>query len=239
MRHSDVLIALTGRDSALLEKIYGRRATHISAMALDDRAASAHRPAAEEASTHDHPYLLFVGGAFYANRMGIDWFIRNVTPRLRMKTIVVGKGLEALRPALVPGTNVEIVGAVERLADWYHGAYCVIAPIFDGSGMKTKVAEAMMYGKKVIGTPAAFVGYEEVAERAGWICATADEFLDAINRTERLELLPFDPQVRALYDQHHSYSAARSRIARILEPLAWPEPDRLSDPRSRHQSTGC
>ena len=39
------------------------------------------------------------------------------------------------------------------------GAALVIAPIFDGSGMKTKVAEALMHGKHVVGTPEAFSGY--------------------------------------------------------------------------------
>ena len=41
-----------------------------------------------------------------------------------------------------------VVGEVESLAQWYHDAYFVVAPIFDGSGMKTKVAEALMYGKE-------------------------------------------------------------------------------------------
>ena len=85
--------------------------------------------------------------------------------------------------------------------------------------MKTKVAEAMMFGKKVVGSPEAFSGYEDVAQQAGWICETADDFVDTINRMAHTELPRFDLRVRELFEQIYSYSAARARLARILEPL--------------------
>jgi len=219
VRCSDILIALTEHDSLLLRRLHGRGATHIAPMALQDKAVPANGAASENAATERERYLLFVGGAFYANRLGIGWFIKKVAPRIGIKTVVVGRGLEALKPGLESSANVEIVGAVQSLADWYFGAHCVIAPIFDGSGMKTKVAEALMFGKKVIGTREAFSGYEDVAERVGWICATEDDFVDAIHRTEPLELPRFDPQVRAIFDHNYSYEAARARLANILEPL--------------------
>ena len=145
--------------------------------------------------------------------------MKNVAPRITVKTVVVGKGLEGLKPKLKITADVEIVGAVQSLAAWYLGAHCVIAPIFDGSGMKTKVAEGLMFGKKVIGTREAFSGYEDVAHKAGWICATADEFVEAINRVGDIELPRFNSQVREIFDQTYSYSAARARLARVLEPL--------------------
>jgi len=36
----------------------------------------------------------------------------------------------------------------------------VILPIISGSGMKTKTAEALMYGKSIIGIKEAFEGYK-------------------------------------------------------------------------------
>src|SRR5215211_106650 len=107
------------------------------------------------------PYALFVGGAFYANQSGIKWFVENVVPEVSIKTCIVGKGLEALRGELERDGKVEVVGAVDELGHWYRNAKVVIAPIFDGSGMKTKVAEALMYGKRIIGTREAFSGYED------------------------------------------------------------------------------
>ena len=37
----------------------------------------------------------------------------------------------------------------------------MVAPIFSGSGMKTKVAESSGYGKTVFATSEAIIGYEK------------------------------------------------------------------------------
>ena len=173
-----------------------------------------------EGNSVDQPkekFALFVGGVFYANRAGITWFVKHVAPRIQVKTCIVGKGFEDLKDVLELDGRVEVIGAVDSLAQWYQDAHFVIAPIFDGSGMKTKVAEALMFGKKIIGTPEAFSGYEDITERAGWVCSTADEFVAAIGRAKDADLARFDPELRALYEAKYSFSAARSRLAAIME----------------------
>ena len=67
--------------------------------------------------------------------------------------------------------------------------------------MKTKVAEALMFGKKIVGTPEAFSGYEDIAERAGWVCSTADEFVQAMEAADDMVKARFDPEMRALYEK--------------------------------------
>ena len=213
VRYSDKLICLSERDSRLLYKLYGRAATHVSPMALQDKLPQG------DASTHSTPrekFALFVGGGFYANRAGITWFVKHVAPRISIKTCIVGRDFEDLKDILELDGKVEVVGAVDSLAQWYQNAHFVIAPIFDGSGMKTKVAEALMYGKKIIGTPEAFSGYEGVAERAGWVCATAAEFVAAITEAKNEVTQSFYPELRMLYEEKYSFAAAVSRLAAIL-----------------------
>ena len=202
VRHSDTLITLSARDSAGLKRLYGRAATHVSAMALDE-------PPPERAGEPGTR-------ARYANRAGMDWFATNVAPRTQMKTCVVGRGFEAFRADLERPGKVEVIGAVDSLGDWYRDAHVVIAPIFDGSGMKTKVAEALMFGKKVIGTTEAFSGYEGVAGRVGWRGETADDFVAALTQAQDMDLPAFDPAMRAIYDELFSRDAARARMAEIL-----------------------
>ncbi len=161
-------------------------------------------------------FALFVGGVFYANREGILWFVKYVVPRIKIKICVVGRGFERLKDQLEREGAVEVVGAVDNLADWYLDSQFAIAPVFDGSGMKTKVAEALMFGKSIIGTPEAFVGYEDIASRAGALCRTSNEFVDAVQRLADTPPDAFDPELRALYEQKYSYWAARFRIAEIL-----------------------
>ena len=213
VRYSDKRICLSKRDGDQLRRLYGRGATHVSAMAVRDKL-----PASTQAQ--DTPpaerYALFVGGAFYANQAGIAWFARNVAPHVPMKTCVVGMGLEVARAELEGLGNIEVVGEVGDLAPWYRNAHIVVAPIFDGSGMKTKVAEALMFGKRIVGTPEAFSGYEDVAARAGEICADAEGFIAAINREGTRPFVAIDPQLRAIYEAQYSFGAASSRLCHIL-----------------------
>jgi glycosyltransferase involved in cell wall biosynthesis len=209
-RYSDRLIALNQRDSDGLTRLYGRAATDIVPMALED----GYSDGAGRATGGPDDYLLFVGGDFYANRAGILWFAEQVAPHVGLETVVVGKGMEALRPTLEGTPNMRVVGSVKTLHPYYAGARAVIAPIFDGSGMKTKVAEALMFGKHVIGTSEAFRGYEQIADRAGWVCNGKDGFVAVLNA---LGSPPrFDPALRAIYEENYSRAALTRRLSAII-----------------------
>jgi glycosyltransferase involved in cell wall biosynthesis len=210
VKHSDRIICLSQRDSRKLHKFYGRGATHVSPMALQDKLVASSY--ASIAAPLKDKYALFVGGGFYANRAGIIWFVKHVVPRISIRTCIVGRGLEDLKEVLEVDHKVELVGAVDSLVQWYRDSHFVIAPIFDGSGMKTKVAEALMFGKKIIGTPEAFSGYEDIANRVGCVCSTADEFITAINGVDALVTSSFDNESRAIYEKEYSLDAARARF---------------------------
>lgn len=212
VRHGDELVCLSERDRHQLRRLYGRAGTRLCPLALRDAV-----PASPPPAPRREPYALFVGGSFYANRAGIEWFARKVAPRSPLPTVVVGRGFEGLRDRLEASGNVEVVGETEDLAPWYAGASVVVAPIFDGSGMKTKVAEALQFGKRIVGTPDAFAGYEAVAGAAGPTCRTATEFLQALEQAAADPPPAFDPRLRALYEEHYSPAAYRARWARILD----------------------
>lgn len=209
---SDKRVCLTWRDSDVLARVYGRGATHIAPMALREPPS---RPNSEP-SVPSSRFALFVGGVFYANRVGIEWFIRNVVPRINMDLCVVGKGFETYRSQL-ERQRVRVIGGVDDLSAWYRAAHVVVAPIFDGSGMKTKVAEALMYGKHVVGSPEAFVGYEDVVDQVGWSCRTPDEFVAALDVAVRTNFEACDPGLRSIFEMNYSYAAARARLASVLE----------------------
>lgn len=214
VRFSDRLIALAGTDAALLGRLYRRKATDILPMAIEDQL----KPSALEAPPpRSEGYLLFVGGEFYANRAGIEWFAEHVAPHIGLRICVVGHGMTGPSdPCAALPANVEWVGPVDELGPWYLGARAAIAPIFDGSGMKTKVAEALMHGKRIIGTAEAFAGYEEAAARAGWTCRGAEDFIGAVREVERMPPPRFDRDLRAIYERLYSAAALRSHLSAIL-----------------------
>ena len=54
-----------------------------------------------------------------------------------------------------------------------------------GSGMKSKTAEALMYGKPILGTKEAFEGYDTDPAKVGALCNTATEFIETIGKIQQ------------------------------------------------------
>ena len=187
VRYSDRLITLSKRDSAGIADLYGRAATDVLTDGYRGQALRRGRPAAKPTR---RTICAFRRWRVLCEPVRDPVVRGNVVPEVSIKTCIVGRGLEALRGELERGGKVEVVGAVDQLGHWYRNAKVVIAPIFDGSGMKTKVAEALMYGKRIIGTREAFSGYEDSAEEVGWVCNTKEEFVAALRRVERSHIPP-------------------------------------------------
>lgn len=211
-RHSDTLICINRRDSELMRRTYGRAGDAVVHMALRDEAP----PEVHGSAPTDGRYVLFVGGSFYANRVGVEWFTSRVSPHLKLPTYIIGRGFEAIRQGLEAHSQVRLIGEVDSLAAWYAAADVVVAPIFDGSGMKTKVAEALMHGKLVVGTAEAFVGYDDVPAELRFTCETEDEFIRVLNGLDAGEWAGAAARLRALYVAHYSPDAVRRALESIL-----------------------
>nr|WP_294850379.1 glycosyltransferase [uncultured Sphingomonas sp.] len=209
MQSSDLVISLSQRDGAQFQRLYGRSPDAILPLALatlaDGRTDSPSLPSR---------YLLFVGGGFYANRDGISWYAKKVAPQLSVETLVVGQGMEDLRDLMDHQPNMRMIGKVDDLRPYYAAATAVVAPIFSGSGMKTKVAEAWMFGKKVIGTAEAFVGYE-IAEGCQ-ICDRADDFVSAINNLPTDSDNSHQAALKAAFAHTHSEDALNRALSKIM-----------------------
>lgn len=179
IKHASSIITLNKRDYDDMLNIYGRKADIILPITFPERKI-------QSSLDESGNYLLFVGSDFFPNVEGIIWFIKNVAKIVKIKIKIVGgcckNGL--LKDMVLP-RNVELIGYVDDLDYFYSKAAAVIAPIFKGSGMKTKTIEAMSYGKTIIGTDEAFVGIENKASSIGFVCNTTDEFVRAINNFDR------------------------------------------------------
>jgi hypothetical protein len=107
------------------------------------------------------------------NRHAYDRLVRQWLPALLpavSKVVVAGFGSERL-----PGVaGIEIIGAVDAIADFYDQIDVALAPIDRGGGMKVKVIEAMMYGVPVITAEHARGGLPDVLSAE---CIEIDDLL--------------------------------------------------------------
>ena len=157
--------------------------------------------------------LCFVGSYFAPNVNGIRWFAKNVMPFLSqdIHLQIVGNKMEKLKSEEVfKKPNIDIVGTVDLIAPYYYNSDVIIAPIFEGTGMKSKTAEALMFGKVILATPEALCGYEKSLNK--YCCETASDFINKIEHFYVARPSKFNKEMRQIYDNNHSISAACKKI---------------------------
>jgi glycosyltransferase involved in cell wall biosynthesis len=173
---ADVVVAITAEDAAEFSRIGVTQPTLVAPM------SSAMVPSGAD----PHPgRLLFVGSGYEPNVRGVDWFLSEVAPRLermrpgRFSLDLVGTvGAETrARGRAIP---VRVHGLVDSLAPHYARASVVIAPIFEGTGLKVKVVEAIAHGKALVATPEALRGVSSRASDAAIGAADAESFANAL-----------------------------------------------------------
>ena len=156
--------------------------------------------------------VLFVGsGAYSPYERGLAWLVRKVLPRLRDAGPVTfdAVGQPPARP--VAGEGVTYRGQVPSVARWYEQAHAVVVPVFEGSGTRLKVIEAMAYERPVVSTR---LGAEGVPVTPGDHYLRADEpddFAAALLDVRRW-LTEDRPRLESML------GAAREAIT----PLLWP-----------------
>ncbi len=205
MRMADIKIALNGRDKRLLTKRYGREVSGMVPVTFDDRATgrSSH-------SVSSPLKLLFVGSNFFPNISGVKWFIKNVLPFCDAKLTFVGRDID--KAGIASSSNVAIVPNPDNLEPYYNDADLVVVPIFDGGGMKVKVAEALMYGKYVLATKEALNGYEDIPTVKR--CDTAVDFISAIKGFCGES---YSQESRQAYEDRFSSQSAMDMFKEILK----------------------
>jgi glycosyltransferase involved in cell wall biosynthesis len=213
-QNSDANIVLTGRDKGRIQTLYAAKNITIIPMTLPDIYQGEAGTAFEAKKPQDKVCLLF-GPLGRANEEAFKWFVENVSPYLKCRTLVAGKGFDAYRQKW-SSEKVSVTGFVNDVSQVYEATDCVAIPLLSGGGMKIKTAEAMMFGKYIYGTAEAFVGYDIDTDRAGALCATAKDFIDAINRQMDMDMPAFNSYTRERYLEKYSSEASREAFAQIL-----------------------
>ena len=175
-KYSDVVLCLNKRDADIMRIEYKRFPDIIVPISLNDH----FNPSYLKQHNNKTPIGLMVGSYFPPNIEGLDWFVSNVLPYVNIDLIVAGSGMDILIEKYKHHKNIKIYGYVEDLNELYAKADFMIMPIFKGSGMKVKTAEALSYGKYIIAAPEATVGYTFSNKEIN-VCNNSDDFIRAIN----------------------------------------------------------
>ena len=180
---------------------------------------------------HRNPYgedervMVFTGAMdYWANVDAVDWFAREVLPKVRERVPEALFAIVGARPAravrkleALPG--VRVTGAVEDIRPYLQHARFAVAPLRIARGVQNKVLEALAMAKPVLATPAAVEGIEfaqgdelAVAEDASALAEVAVVWLDE-GRVQA-------PAARAWIQRRYDWDANLARLEEILEPAA-------------------
>ena len=213
------LVFLTSKDRSRMQELYGSaRHSTVVPVCVTEKQCEKSKKADGTVS------LLYTGSLnFSANIQGILWFINKVCPKLKVNYRLTVAGYHPTEELLrVPSENpkVQIVDTPETMTPYFENADLVIAPVFDGAGMKVKVAEALSFGKPVLGTNHAYIGYKISDRNNSFVANSVEEFAEQINYFGSLSFEQREEikdEAYELFKSHYSISTSASLWADILE----------------------
>lgn len=213
VKYADKVLCLNQRDSNLLHKYYGKYADCLLPVSFKDDFNIQNY---KDITVNERKLCIFIGSCFYANYLGILWFVKNVAPFVDADIWIVGKNFESKKNELEIFENIKVIGSVPNMSDFYYKADAIIAPIFDGAGMKVKTAEALMYGKTIIGTKETFEGYEVDYNKVGALCTNEKEFIESINSLNP-SLSRFNEYSRYIFETKYSNEISFINFSKLFE----------------------
>jgi glycosyltransferase involved in cell wall biosynthesis len=120
--------------------------------------------------------LLFFGNlGYFPNIEAARVVAEEVLPRVRREVPDATLRIVGARPAaavqrLDALEGVTVVGPVESMVDSLHAAAVAVVPVYTGSGMKTKVTEAMAAGTPVVANAMAMEGIDGARAGVDHLC---------------------------------------------------------------------
>jgi hypothetical protein len=221
---ADKNIVLNERDKRLFEKEFEKEPDAIVPIIIPD---VGELPLDKKHTANAKLKILFVGVEYGPNLDGIRWFLKNVIPYIKcdFEFNVVGYRMEKYRAEFEQGhDNVHVIGTVDSLKEWYVDSDLIVAPIFEGGGMKVKTAEALSYGKHFVGCSESLEGYWEgipdsLRNHKIFKCDVPEEFAEAIDEIAGREFYVNDKEIKEWADSNYSYQANFARYKKIFEDV--------------------
>ncbi len=173
------LLTFSEKDKELVNSCYGRDA-YVVAPFLSPLIRQL-----KDTDFVESGYLCFYGAWNRSENLdGLKWFFHHVYPllQLRVPLKIIGGGMSKKEKDMystIP--EVELLGFVDNPYPILAGAKALIAPLFQGAGVKFKVLEALACGTTVIGTEIALEGIASELKRGLIECNTERDFAREID----------------------------------------------------------
>lgn len=218
---ADMILAITPEDKKRLINLYKVEEQKIVVCPVGVNSSKCRQ---KESVENGHKLNCLITGSlwFGPNATGALWVLKEVMPKVSdicELTIAGAKPNDEITNACRE-TNTLLVASPKSMKPYFEAADMVLVPIFDGGGMKVKVAEAMSYNLPIVTTSHGKIGYKIVDHKNGFIADDPIGFAERIR--EYFEMSLEDKEIFLndewdLYKKNYSLEAIYAMIQKILE----------------------
>lgn len=217
------LIPLTGKDRERLTELYGAPSSRMTVIpiCLEKTNLQAGLAGADETVR-----MILTGSLWYGpNYLGIKWFLENVYGKLdfpKFLTIAGFRPNQELIELVKQFSDVRLVDSPQSMEPYFKQADLAIAPVFDGAGMKVKVAEALSWGLPVVGTSHAFEGYEIAHGVNSYRAESAEDFETCIRdfyQKKPIQRLEMKQRGYELFCSRYSQENSTRRFGEVVREI--------------------
>jgi glycosyltransferase involved in cell wall biosynthesis len=160
----DLLVPITGRDGAILDKLGNKKPRHVSQTGIDSSVLI------PNSKNLKHPTLFHIGSLEWTpNQEGLIWFFDNCWDSIRekypdLRFYIAGRNAPVWFQRMLNLTNVVFMGEVADAYEFINSKSIMVVPLFSGSGMRIKIIEGMALGKPIVTTA---IGTEGISTTSG------------------------------------------------------------------------
>lgn len=177
----DLLVPITGRDGAILNKLGNKKPMHVSQTGIDSSVLI------PNSKNLKHPTLFHIGSLEWSpNQEGLIWFFENCWDSIREKYpdlqfFIAGRNAPPWFQKMMNLPNVVFKGEVADAYEFINSKSIMVVPLFSGSGMRIKIIEGMALGKPIVTTAVGTEGISTTSDVNIVITEDAAGFLESIS----------------------------------------------------------
>lgn len=178
----DLIVPITGRDGAILNKLGNKKPMHVSQTGIDSSVLI------PNSKNLKHPTLFHIGSLEWSpNQEGLIWFFENCWDAIREKYpdlqfFIAGRNAPPWFQKMLNLPNVVYKGEVVDAYEFMNSKSIMVVPLFSGSGMRIKIIEGMALGKPIVTTAVGTEGISTTSDVNIVITEDAAGFVQSISR---------------------------------------------------------
>lgn len=177
----DLIVPITGRDGAILNKLGNLKPMHVSQTGIDSSVLI------PNSKNLKHPTLFHIGSLEWSpNQEGLIWFFENCWDAIREKYpdlqfFIAGRNAPPWFQKMMNLPNVVFKGEVVDAYEFMNSKSIMVVPLFSGSGMRIKIIEGMALGKPIVTTAVGTEGISTTSDVNIVITQDAAGFVQSIS----------------------------------------------------------